>query len=1578
MRICFHPDFYLFLQVNGFVCPTIKSIKYLNLLTVKKNLLPLFIVSLLLVLTTNVYSQRKSEKLGRGVVAINQGSGKVYVSWRLLGTDPSGTTFNVYKSTSGAEAIKLNLLPIQTTTDYIDNSANTAVTNAYFVKPVIGGVEVAPSVPFVLPSNSEVAQYQRIVAQPIDGKYDYDMKFCWVGDLNGDGEFDYVIDRLPFGQYPDSTGGRTAKIEAYSSKGTFLWRVDAGPNVEISSGHNDMVTVFDLNGDGYSEVVLKTSEGTIFGDGTRIGDLNNDGKTDYRNASGIVTGHALQYISVLDGRTGKELSRALMPHQEDISATPGKKNWELGAFSGHFGVMYMDGIHPSFLFAYTNRNNAGPYDKSFNQFITTWDFINGQLTQRTDWNDEAGSNSGNCYNHFHQIRIVDVDRDGKDEMVEGGFVLDDDGAPLWGNCDIVHGDRFQTAILDPDYPGMQTFLIQQNNPTSLGMAIIDASTGKFIKKWYQSAQGDVGRGEALDLDSNVKGLEVMSTMSGLYSGKGEYLGEHSIFPNSAIWWDGDLQREMLRAPDGAGANIMVNKPGWDGTRYTEGARLIEFARQSGWVVSASYGCRPMFEGDILGDWREEVILRENPGTGCVAFRVYSTTIPAQNKLYCLMQNPAYRQTVTGKGYYQAPYTDYYLGGGMATPPTPPIQETKLQWKGGQASNVWDIQGNTNWLQNDTSAIFSQNDDVMFDITGTGNTNITIQNTITPSSILVISPVNYTFNGTGKLSGTMSLRKSGFGMLTIKNTNDYTGPTVIEEGGLILDGILTGSPVTINWHAMLGGVGTLNQAVTFANGSILIPGTEGVAGTLTFSKDISFPGGMTLKMDISDEPAGILKKHDRIIVNGNLTLTGENTIQVNQLNGNLPAGTYPLISYTGTFTGDIKNLKISGIVGKKYVVNNASGEISVTVEDTRDPAKVVWSGAGKNWDILQTTNWLLQGQTDLFAPNDSVVFNATGSAQTDINLVAGSLPVKDMLVETATTNYKFSGAGLISGTGGITKNGIGTLALYTKNDYTGKTTINNGSLEVGYLDDAGQASAIGASTVTDPSNVVLNNAVLKYLSSANIYTNRGITLAGVADTIQTNTALITLKGVIAGTGKLVKTGNGTLVLQQQTNTFAGGVTIKAGSLVLGDDLANRYGLGKENATITLEGGTFAMFSSGTYNNSYWNLIVPNGANVNFNADNRCDLFGTLTGSGTLNMFIPYVRTTLNGDWSGFTGKIIVGYNGDRGGAGEFRINNTYGLEKSAVHLAAKIAVNTVTANRALAIGELSGIAEASLNNAAYTIGARNSDATFNGNINGNSITKVGTGVWTLTDTCFYSNPTTVNGGKISLNSLGLITGPVVVNTTGTFAGTGTVKGNVTINTGGAIEPGATLVGTLKLGGTLTLNTGSTTRIKVNKTNKTQDSIRVNGIATLGGILTIQLQSGAFSIGDSLKVISAPSYSGTFSQITPATPGVGMQWDKSTVAKDGYIRVTLSNSVNSVWTKTFSIHPNPVKEITTIEFGEVLKSVSVSIQSAGGQLISEQVFENTSFAKLNVSAYPAGTYFVILNSGQKVRSIKLIKW
>lgn len=593
-----------------------------------------------------VPAPRIMEKLGRGVVAVRTSATSVQVSWRLLGLDPTNISFNVYRSTNNGITTRLNTTPLTTATSFTDHSADLAASNVYTVRPVLDGVEQGTSVGFTLKANNAVEPVLRIplAAKPGDG---YTTKFVWVGDIDGDGEYDYVIDRLaPFDMTNNDRGLGNQYLEAYSSKttGLPLWRIDLGPSsrstynispgaATLSIGMFDGVTVYDLNGDGKAEVILKVADGVKFPNGTTFSDSNTE----------------QQHIAILDGLTGNPL--ATRPFPDTYQAA--------GRLGTQLGIGYANGITPSIYFWGRNRNA----DKSFNDLFASWSW-NGGSAINLNW--LLPKPSGVSIAGSHQLRIIDLDGDGKDEMMTGNIAINSDGTLRYVLPGVGHGDRFYVGKMDPNSANMQGYGVQQDNPSGLLEYYYDATTG--VIQWTHSNSpgsdlADIGRGLVGDIDPRFPGFEVWS-FSGLYNGPSGALTEQnkslSPYPSHSLWWDGDVLAEGLNDYKIEKWNPLV-PTGSNGTPRQQ--TLSKFGAQI-------YGHNPQFFGDVLGDWRTEIVTMNYAGDQLL---IFTTDLPTDKRFYTMAHNPAYRNHMTIKGYVQSPVLDYYFGYGMSTPPVPNIR-----------------------------------------------------------------------------------------------------------------------------------------------------------------------------------------------------------------------------------------------------------------------------------------------------------------------------------------------------------------------------------------------------------------------------------------------------------------------------------------------------------------------------------------------------------------------------------------------------------------------------------------------------------------------------------------------------------------------------------------------------------------------------------------------------------------------------------------------------------------------------------------------------------------------------------------
>jgi rhamnogalacturonan endolyase len=603
------------------------------------------LIVLLSSIMIDVSAQRLMEKLNRGIIAMNQGGGKVFVSWRLLGTEPLNLAFNLYRKTGKEKAIKLNKQALTEGTNFTDERVDTTQANAYFVKYVVNNKESAEaSESFVLPANSVVQNYWSI---PLKTPDKYTPNDASVGDLDGDGVYEIILHQTGIAKDNSQKGITDEPIfEAYKLDGTLLWRINLGKNIR-EGAHYTQFMVYDLDGDGKAEFACKTADGTVDGKGKIIGDA----KADYRNAEGRVLSGP-EFFTVFDGQTGAALATAdYLPARGNIGAWGGiggnRGNDSVGNRCDRFVacVAYLDGKLPSVVMC------RGYYGRTV---LAAWDWRNGKLSSRWVFDSENGKNPFSGMGN-HNLSVADVDRDGKDEIIYGSMVVDDNGKGLF-TTGLRHGDSIHVTDLDPSTEDLEVFGVHENEAEEKidpAVALYNARTGAII--WQADEGKDAGRGVAEDIDPDNEGAEMWwSGSGGLYNIKGQKIGENPVSTNFVIWWDGDLSRELLD-----GNHIDKYKVG----------RI--FTAEN---CSANNGTKatPALSADLFGDWREEVIFKTNDKK---ELRIFSTTIPTQYRLPTLMHNPQYRLSVAWQnaGYNQPPHTSYFLGKGMKTPSQVPIR-----------------------------------------------------------------------------------------------------------------------------------------------------------------------------------------------------------------------------------------------------------------------------------------------------------------------------------------------------------------------------------------------------------------------------------------------------------------------------------------------------------------------------------------------------------------------------------------------------------------------------------------------------------------------------------------------------------------------------------------------------------------------------------------------------------------------------------------------------------------------------------------------------------------------------------------
>lgn len=605
------------------------------------------------------------EQLGRGVVAVSTEKG-MFVSWRMLGTDDTSIKFNVYR-----DGALVNTQPIENTS--ITDPAGT-LTSKYAVVPVINGAEAADQ------KAEQLAAADKYVSIKVEPREGYDINDVSVGDLNGDGEYEFVVRRNPLDM---ELATRTCYplIEAYKLDGTHMWTINIGPN-EINDIDINFL-VYDFDGDGRAEVVTRSFEGTIDGTGVEIGDVDGDGETNYESSIAKFPDRQYlsagpEFLSVYDGMTGKELARTdLLPSREPLvgwGGFPAGDNRNVKR-SAHFllAVAYLDGETPSIVHLRGAWNSVG---------LAAWSYKGGKLKTLWEHKNETSKDINNLYGAgYHSLAVADIDFDGKDEILSGAMCVDHDGKTMYATSvngtKLEHGDAFDVAIMSPDNQGYYVWACHEIKNLPTNIELHDARTGEVIFGYTKPK--DTGRSRAADIDPTNPGWEMWgSTGTPIHNIKGEVLaddgaGNAPVSMNMKLYWDGDLLSELLDHTGdvkavGYGAPS-IQKWNWETKKAETMLEVTDCASLGG-----TKGQEPLV-ADVFGDWRDEVIMRD---IGNTELRIYTTNIATDYRIPTLMHDRTYREAIAWQNnhYNQPANTSFYLGAETEKVPVPEIYTVK--------------------------------------------------------------------------------------------------------------------------------------------------------------------------------------------------------------------------------------------------------------------------------------------------------------------------------------------------------------------------------------------------------------------------------------------------------------------------------------------------------------------------------------------------------------------------------------------------------------------------------------------------------------------------------------------------------------------------------------------------------------------------------------------------------------------------------------------------------------------------------------------------------------------------------------
>lgn len=580
--------------------------------------------------------------------------GKVLLSWRMLPSDTKDTAFDLYVQKS-AEWVKVNKTPIISSTNYqVQGKYIDWETDNTFKLCLAGKTAALETYTMSAKQLKEKRPYTSIFLKGttndsrINDAPEYIINDGSVGDLDGDGEYEILVARFAWGMPEGILAKSRAILEAYKLDGTFLWRVVFGNN--IPDNNACVFIVADLDGDGKDEVVIRTSEGTCFGDGQRIGDTNGDGQTDYAEYRKY-NSKAPEFVSVLEGATGKELARA--PYIPIGTS----REWGDNYFKRANGMrMAAAKLLPGDNFQIVV--SRGIYHK---MELEAWEYVPGKKDLKHIWKFSTDDNPEYLGQGNHQLAVADVDGDGFDEITYGASAIDHNGKGLY-STGLGHGDMLHVGKFIADRPGLQCFQCFETGKTRC--ALRDAATGEILWSLVSEVESDEGRCLIADIDPENPGYEAWVFDKIVYDINGKPTGgEKAAMVNFPIWWTGSLNRQLF---DGGTIEMYKHNPGK--------TRVFNMKRYD---VACANGSKNnvCFMGDILGDWREEIVIaRKHPDAmvgkrvlpGSTELMIFSTWHPTEYKFPYLMSDDVYFRGAKHQhvGYNTPIHLGYYFGSDM--------------------------------------------------------------------------------------------------------------------------------------------------------------------------------------------------------------------------------------------------------------------------------------------------------------------------------------------------------------------------------------------------------------------------------------------------------------------------------------------------------------------------------------------------------------------------------------------------------------------------------------------------------------------------------------------------------------------------------------------------------------------------------------------------------------------------------------------------------------------------------------------------------------------------------------------------
>ena len=1203
----------------------------------KKTLL-LFALTMMPVLTA--FSQRKTDALDRGLIAIKTTNG-VYCSWRIMGEEYYDVKYNLYR-----DGTKVNSEPLS-----VSNYSDAAGTSSskYTVKAVVRGTEQTASKEATVWTDS----YLEITPQhatSITSTLVPNDACC--ADVNGDGELEILIkydnkEEISSLFPKEGHNGEYTIFEVLKMDGSLLWWVNCGPNMGDFQNNEQNIAAYDWDQDGKAEAIMRLSEGSVIHmkDGSTY-TIGADGKngtawTNYRTPKvegGVewFTHYGNEFLVYMNGETGVPYQVMEFPLKRlEDGETNLEKAW--GDGYGHrsskyfFGAPYLDGRKPSIFLArgiYT-RHKMIAYDVNPSTH---------ELTVRWRWN--CNDSSSPWYGQgYHNYAVADVDWDGRDEICFGSMVIDDNGKGL-STTGLGHGDAQHHGDFNPYIHGHEIYACNEDHPDN---NYRDATTSKIY--YRQTSSNDDGRSMMGNFSNKYPGcLGRSGHDTAISSVTNNHIPNDIAFDvNFRIYWDGDLLEETFNGTGTKNSAGRIYKPG-----------VGNITTLTGSLTNNDTKATPCYQADLFGDWREEVMMRTEDNK----IRIYTTTIPTEWRNYTLWHDMQYRNAMVWQmnGYNQPPHTSYFLGElegiTMAPPALTMTGRTEIQ-NGGSITTT------------DNAVIACETNDMSISVSEGASPYIFIDNAA--SHVIGHDNNNYIervyYKHTlidGAFSGATRIIKQGDGILVLPNVSEkHTGNTDIWAGTLQFDGTMENSPVWLNRHtSLISDGGNFKGGIKADYNATIYPGGKEKVGTITtttlalgFGSRIVFDGNADGTMDKVIADKLTIEKKD-------WQYGPEYLVPVFQINGSeLEAGDYTLVK-VDQVEGNIEDIVVEGISGKKYEIKYENGLVILSILPLRNPTEIIWDGGDDGiWNFAETENYLVNGERNYFVTGDAVVFNDNAN-QTTVNLV-GELQPGSVTFDNSNKNFIVQGNGIITGKTSLTKKGTGNLTINNINKFTGNVNIEGGKLTAASLanKDGAEYGALGGVN----NKITFNGGALSV--NSNIVTTQPISITDGGGSIEVaNGSQLTLNGAISGSLKeLTKTGAGTLILNG--NASYGTLNVNQGTVNGGESSSSVH---QYPSTIVLNGGTLKdpdnIYSYST-NNA--NIVVPEGKTAAWFLDARCNYKGKLTGKGTLTVNVTSVRSYMQGDWSQFEGTLI--FKNTKTGSYDpaLQWDNTKGLGKATV-------------------------------------------------------------------------------------------------------------------------------------------------------------------------------------------------------------------------------------------------------------------------------------------------------------------------